>query len=148
MERIKLFTIGFTRKSAEHFFTMLSKAGVQRVIDIRLNNVSQLAGFAKRDDLRFFLKTLCGADYLHLPELAPTKELLDAFRKEGGNWSAYKKDFLKLIADRQIEKRVTKDLIHSSCLLCSEETPQFCHRRLVAEYLADKWGDVAITHLL
>jgi uncharacterized protein (DUF488 family) len=147
MERIKLFTIGFTRKSAERFFTTLSKAGVQRVIDIRLNNVSQLAGFAKRDDLRFFLKALCGADYLHLPELAPTKELLDAFRKDGGNWSAYEKDFLKLIAARQIEKRITKDLLHWGCLLCSEETPDYCHRRLVAEYLADKWGDVAITHL-
>ena len=148
MERIKLFTIGFTRKSAEHFFTMLSKAGVQRVIDIRLHNVSQLAGFAKRDDLRFFLKAICGADYLHLPELAPTKELLDAFRKDGGNWPAYEKDFLKLIAARQIEKRVAKDLVHWGCLLCSEETPDHCHRRLVAEYLADKWGDVAITHLL
>jgi len=148
MERIKLFTIGFTKKSAEQFFTMLPRAGVERVVDIRLNNVSQLAGFAKRDDLRYFLKALCNADYLHRPELAPTKELLDAFRKSGRNWSAYEKDFLKLIAQRQIERLVPKDLIHRSCLLCSEETPQFCHRRLVAEYLADRWGDVDIVHLV
>ena len=147
MERIKLFTIGFTRKSAEHFFTTLSKAGVQRVIDIRLNNVSQLAGFAKRDDLRFFLKAICGADYVHLPELAPTKELLDAFRKDGGNWPAYEKAFLKLIAARQIEKRVARDLIQWGCLLCSEEKPHHCHRRLVAEYLKEQWRDVEIEHI-
>ena len=84
MAGMKLFTIGFTKKSAEHFFTALSRAGVQRVLDIRLNNVSQLAGFAKRDDLRFFLKALCGIDYHHLPILAPSKELLDAYRKNGG----------------------------------------------------------------
>jgi uncharacterized protein (DUF488 family) len=142
MARIKFFTIGFTKKSAEHFFTTLSKAGVRRIIDIRLNNVSQLAGFAKRDDLR------CGADYLHLPELAPTKELLDAYREGGGDWPAYERDFRKLITARQIEKQIAKDLIHRGCLLCSEETPQFCHRRLVAEYLADKWDDVEIIHLL
>ena len=93
MERIKLFTIGFTKKSAEQFFTMLSRAGVQRIIDIRLNNVSQLAGFAKRDDLRFFLKAICGADYVHLPELAPTKELLDAYRKDGGELADLRKRF-------------------------------------------------------
>jgi len=85
---------------------------------------------------------------VHLPELTPTKELLDAFRKDGGNWPAYEKDFLKIIAARQIEKRVAKDLVHWGCLLCSEETPERCHRRLVAEYLADKWGDITITHLL
>ena len=147
MRGMKLFTIGFTRKSAEHFFTALSRAGVQRVLDIRLNNVSQLAGFAKRDDLRFFLKSLCGIDYLHLPILAPSKELLDAYRKNGGDWPTYRSGFLKLISEREIEKRVSKELIDGGCLLCSEETPDHCHRRLAAEYLADKWGDLEITHL-
>jgi uncharacterized protein (DUF488 family) len=147
MARIELFTIGFTKKSAERFFTLLSDAGVQRVVDARLNNVSQLAGFAKRDDLRFFLKAICGMDYLHLPELAPTKELLDEFRRNGENWSTYQRDFLKLIAGRQIETRIAKDLMHRGCLLCSEEAPEYCHRRLVAEYLRDKWGDMEITHI-
>jgi len=147
MAGIKLFTIGFTRKSAEHFFTLLNRAGVQRVLDIRLNNVSQLAGFAKRDDLRFFLKALCGIDYLHLPSLAPSKELLDAYRKNGCDWPTYRSGFLNLISEREIEKRVSKELIDGGCLLCSEEAPDHCHRRLAAEYLADKWGDLEITHL-
>ncbi len=95
MAGVKLFTIGFTRKSAEQFFTALSSAGVQRVLDIRLNNVSQLAGFAKRDDLRFFLKAVCGIDYLHRPDLAPSKELLDEYRKNGGDWPTYKSGFLE-----------------------------------------------------
>jgi uncharacterized protein (DUF488 family) len=148
MERLKLFTIGFTRKSAEEFFTLLSKAGVQRVLDIRLNNVSQLAGFAKKDDLRFFLKAVCGIDYHHLPELAPTKEILDRYKKSGGSWLAYQHEFLSLISERRIEKLVSRDLIHNGCLLCSEEAPDQCHRRLVAEYLLDKWGDIEIIHLV
>jgi uncharacterized protein (DUF488 family) len=147
MAGMKLFTIGFTKKSAQQFFTTLSRGGVQRVLDIRLNNVSQLAGFAKRDDLRFFLKALCGIDYLHLPLLAPSKELLDAYRKSGGDWPTYRSGFLKLISMREIEKRVSKELIDAGCLLCSEEAPEHCHRRLVAEYLAHKWGDIEIIHL-
>jgi len=148
MGRPKLFTVGFTGKSAEAFFSLLSSAGVQRVLDIRLNNVSQLAGFAKRDDLRFFLKAVCGIDYLHLPELAPTQEILDAYRKSKKAWPQYEKDFLKLLSDRQVEKVVSKDLIHHGCLLCSEETPDRCHRRLVAEYLLEKWGNMEISHLV
>lgn len=148
MDGLKLFTIGFTRKSAEEFFTLLSKAGVQRVLDIRLNNVSQLAGFAKRDDLRFFLKAVCGIDYHHLPELAPTKEILDGYKKSGGSWLTYQHEFLSLISERRIEKLVSRDLIHNGCLLCSEEAPDQCHRRLVAEYLLDKWGDIEIVHLI
>lgn len=148
MAGMKLFTIGFTRKSAEHFFAALSRAEVQRVLDIRLNNVSQLAGFAKRDDLRFFLKALCGIDYLHRPDLAPSKELLDAYRKSGGDWSAYQSGFLKLITEREIEKHLSRELINGGCLLCSEEAPDHCHRRLVAEYLAEKWGNIEISHLV
>jgi len=147
-EKIKLFTIGFAKKPAQRFFTMLSEAGVKRVIDIRLNNVSQLAGFTKRDDLRFFLRALGGMDYLHQVELAPTKELLDEYRKKGEDWSTYERAFLKLISDRHIEKQVSKDLLHWGCLLCSEEAPDRCHRRLVAEYLLGKWGNMEITHLV
>lgn len=148
MTGMKLFTIGFTRKSAEHFFSALSKAAVRRVLDVRLNNLSQLAGFAKRDDLRFFLKAICGIHYLHRPDLAPSKELLDAYRKNGGDWSTYQRGFLKLIAEREIEKCISRELIDGGCLLCSEEAPAHCHRRLVAEYLAEKWGNLEITHIL
>jgi uncharacterized protein (DUF488 family) len=146
-ESVHLFTIGFTRKTAEEFFGLLEKAGVKRVVDTRLNNVSQLAGFAKKDDLRFFLKRVGGIDYVHLPELAPTQEMLDAFKKEKGEWSDYEKKFLALITGRQIEQKVPREVVHMGCLLCSEEAPEHCHRRLVAEYLKKAWGGVEITHL-
>ncbi|MCK7476957.1 MAG: DUF488 domain-containing protein [Candidatus Moduliflexus flocculans] len=148
MERLRLFTIGFTKNPAETFFTLLKEAAVKRVLDIRLNNVSQLAGFAKRDDLRFFLKAVCGMDYLHLPELAPTQEILDAYKKSKKSWSLYERDFLELISRRQIEKSYREISIHYGCLLCGEEIPDLCHRRLVAEYLIEKWGDVEVTHLV
>lgn len=148
MAAIRLFTIGFTKKSAETFFTLLTDAGVKRVLDIRLNNVSQLAGFAKRDDLKFFLKVIGGIDYHHVPELAPTAEILDAYRKDKSGWPRYERDFLKLLSDRQVEGTVSRLFIHQGCLLCGEDTPDHCHRRLVAEYLRDHWGDVAITHLV
>jgi len=147
MSTKKLFTIGFTQKPAEAFFGRLSRAGVRRVIDIRLNNVSQLAGFAKRDDLRYFLKAICGIDYIHLPELAPTQEIMDHFKKKKGDWSAYEKAFQLLLKERRPEESLSRDLFDSACLLCSEDKPDHCHRRLVAEYLADKWGDVEIVHL-
>jgi uncharacterized protein (DUF488 family) len=148
MERLKLFTIGFTKKPAEAFFTLLSEAGVRRVLDIRLNNVSQLAGFAKRDDLQFFLKAICTIEYHHLPELAPTREILDAYRNGKDGWLRYEREFLELLARRQVERTLPKNLIHHGCLLCSEETPDHCHRRLVAEYLRDRWGNVEIMHLV
>jgi len=144
---MKLFTIGFTQKSAEAFFGRLSRAGVKRVIDIRLNNVSQLAGFAKRDDLRYFLKAICGIDYIHLPELAPTQEILDHFKKKKGDWSAYEKEFRSLLSQRKPEETLSRDLFDSGCLLCSEDRPDHCHRRLVAEHLAKKWGNLEIFHL-
>ena len=145
---VEIFTIGFTKKSAEEFFGALEKAGVKRVVDTRLNNVSQLAGFAKKEDLRFFLKRVAGIDYVHLPELAPTQEMLDAFKKEKGEWAVYEKRFLALIAERRIEEKVPREVLHQGCLLCSEETPEHCHRRLVAEYLKEKWRDVEIRHLV
>jgi len=148
MENSKLFTIGFTKKSAETFFSLLNSAAVRRVLDIRLNNVSQLAGFAKRDDLRFFLKAVSGIEYLHLPELAPMQEILNAYKQSKQGWDQYESDFLKLLSARKIENKVSRDLIDYGCLLCSEEAPDHCHRRLVAEYLRDKWGNIDIKHLV
>jgi uncharacterized protein (DUF488 family) len=142
-----LFTIGFTKSSAERFFTRLQKAGAKRLVDVRLHNLSQLAGFAKRDDLRYFLKVICGIDYVHRPELAPTDGLLDAYKKQRGDWSTYEENFLNLMRERQIEQTIPQDALDGGCLLCSEDKAHHCHRRLVAEYLREKWGNVEITHL-
>jgi uncharacterized protein (DUF488 family) len=144
---IKLFTIGFTKKSAEAFFTKLQRAGVKRLVDVRLNNNSQLAGFSKRDDLAFFLKAIAGIEYVHLLDLAPTQELLNRYKKADRDWPAYERDFLRLIADRKIDETISPNLLDGSCLLCSEDRPHHCHRRLVAEYLRDRWGAVEIEHL-
>jgi len=145
---MKLFTIGFTKKTAEIFFGKLCDAGVKRVIDIRLNNVSQLAGFAKKDDLSYFLKTICAIEYVHVPELAPTQDILDGYKKHKGDWEVYEKKFMELMIKRAIENKLSRELFDNACLLCSEDKPHHCHRRLVAEYLQSKWGDIEITHIL
>ena len=139
---IQLFTIGFTQKNAEKFFTILRNAHIRRILDIRLNNVSQLAGFTKRDDLRFFLREIC-----HLPECAPNAEILDEFKKNGGSWAAYVQQFLPLIRSRHIETILTPELLDFGCLLCSEPTPEKCHRRLVAEYLQEHVAGLFVKHL-
>ena len=144
---MKIFTIGFTQKTAEQFFNRLKQPGLLRLVDARLNNVSQLAGFTKKNDLKFFLREISEIDYIHLPELAPSQEILDTYKKNGGSWPAYEKQFLDLMSARRVEAKVDKNLIAGSCLLCSEPTPEHCHRRLVAEYLREKWGDVEIQHL-
>lgn len=144
---MRVFTIGFTRKKAERFFGLLRKSGAKRVVDVRLHNVSQLAGFAKRDDLRYFLRRLCDMDYVHVPELAPTKEILDDYKKRKGSWEAYTAQFLDLMRERHIEHKIDRNIISDGCLLCSEHEPDNCHRRLVAEYLNDRWGGVEIIHL-
>jgi uncharacterized protein (DUF488 family) len=143
---MKLFTIGFTKTTAEGFFFRLSQAKVKKIIDVRLNNVSQLAGFAKKDDLKFFAKTICNAGYEHIPDLAPTQGMLDEYKKSKGTWSAYAERFLNLMALRKIET-IDRSRLDEGCLLCSEDKPHHCHRRLVAEYLKEKWGDVEIEHL-
>lgn len=144
---MKLFTVGFTKKSAETFFEMLRNSGAKRVVDVRLNNVSQLAGFAKKQDLTYFLKNICGMEYVHTPVLAPTQEMLDHYKKKRGSWEAYEQQFLELMRQRRIEEKVSKETLADSCLLCSEEKPHHCHRRLVAEYLKQHWGDIEIKHL-
>jgi uncharacterized protein (DUF488 family) len=143
---MKLFTIGFTKTTAESFFSRLSNAHVKKLIDVRLNNVSQLAGFAKKEDLRYFAKSICGIGYEHLPELAPTQDILDEYKKSKGAWSVYAQKFLDLIARRKIEN-IDRSRLDGGCLLCSEDKPHHCHRRLVAEYLKDQWSDVEIEHL-
>ncbi len=144
---MKLFTIGFTKKSARRFFELLRSSGARRLVDVRLNNVSQLAGFAKKDDLAYFAKEVCGIDYLHVPALAPTQEMLDRYKTEGGDWLDYERQFLDLMRQRRIEEKISKEVVADGCLLCSEDKPHHCHRRLVAEYLKERWGDVDIVHL-
>jgi uncharacterized protein (DUF488 family) len=143
-----LFTIGFTKKGADHFFETLIESGVKRVVDVRLNNVSQLAGFAKRDDLKYFLKSIGDIDYIHVPELAPTKEIFEAYKKNKGPWETFEENFLALMKERKIERTVSKELVNGGCLLCSEDQPHHCHRRLVAEYLQREWNeDLGVKHL-
>lgn len=148
MSAIKIYTIGFTQTTAEEFFGKLIKAGVKKVVDARLNNSSQLAGFAKKDDLRYFLKALGNIDYIHMPVLAPTAEILAEYKKNKGDWQAYEKKFLALMAERRIENAINPAELDQACLLCSEHLPDHCHRRLVAEYLKNKWGAVEIIHLI
>ncbi|HTF89269.1 MAG TPA: DUF488 domain-containing protein [Planctomycetota bacterium] len=144
--KIQLFSIGFTEKSAEQFFRALALAGVKRVIDVRLNNTSQLAGFSKRDDLKYFLREVAAIDYVHIPELAPTQEMFDAYKKEKGSWAEFEREFKALLASRGA-KIVPRKTAHLGCLLCSEKSPHHCHRRLVAEFLESAWGDVSTKHL-
>lgn len=142
-----IFTIGFTRKPARQFFETLREAGVRRVLDVRLNNVSQLAGFSKKEDLEYFLQEIGGIGYHHLPILAPTQEMLDEYRKQRGGWELYEKRFLDLMEERKIENELDPELVGEGCLLCSEDQPHHCHRRLVAEYLQRHWPAIEISHL-
>lgn len=143
-----IFTIGFTKKNAETFFNFLQSSKVKTLIDVRLNNVSQLAGFAKRDDLKYFLKELCNAEYVHSPELAPTKDILNAYKKGDMPWNVYEDKFLNLMGQRNIEKSIKPVLLDHGCLLCSEHEPHLCHRRLVVEYLNQHSDlDLKVKHL-
>ena len=145
---MKIHTIGFTKKNAMTFFGFLKTAGVKSVIDVRLNNVSQLAGFAKRDDLKFFLRELCQAEYVHSPDLAPTKEILNAYKKGDISWNAYEDKFFDLMVRRNVERIITQDFLSGGCLLCSEHEPHYCHRRLVVEYLNQHSGmNLEVVHL-
>ena len=143
---VQVFTIGFTKTTAEHFFGRLKEAKTKKLVDVRLNNASQLAGFAKRDDLKYFAKSLCNMDYIHELNFAPTKPMFDDYKKNKINWSNYESQYLDLMAKREVERFNPNDL-DGCCLLCSEDTPHFCHRRLLAEYFDQKWGNVEIIHL-
>ena len=143
----RIYTIGFTGKTAREFFTKLEEAGVKRVLDIRLKNSSQLAGFAKKDDLQYFLMKIKGIQYLHLTELAPTEDIMDSIKGKKITWSEYELQFNKLLAKRKVENLMIGELAEGDCFLCSEEKPNLCHRRLVAEYLQKKLGDITVIHL-
>ena len=147
MEAI-ISTIGFTKTTAEDFFQRLSNAGVKKVIDVRLHNTSQLSGFAKANDLAYFLKQIGRIEYVHSPLLAPTDEILKAYKKNNITWTIYEERFLELMAKRKIEEQLTPESLDGGCLLCSESTPHHCHRRIVCEYLNIKWGGkLDIRHL-
>ncbi|HHR3206631.1 TPA: DUF488 family protein [Yersinia enterocolitica] len=145
---IKIYSIGFTEKSAEKFFSLIKSQPIKTLVDVRLNNISQLAGFAKKKDLQYFLHELCGVNYVHVPDLAPTKEMLDLYKKGNVSWEIYEENFLNLMAKRNIE-RIDKNLISDGCLLCSEHKPHNCHRRLVIEYLNKHWDtNFEVKHLI
>jgi uncharacterized protein (DUF488 family) len=145
---MEIYSIGFTQKSARDFFETLKSHGIERLLDVRLNNTSQLAGFAKQADLAYFLRAICGAEYEHEPFLAPTQDILDAFKKKKGDWGVYTEAYLGLIRSRKVESALSRDSFQKkTVLLCSEATPENCHRRLALEYLKDHWGDIIIHHL-
>ena len=146
---MKTFTIGFTQKSAKHFFSVIKNNDVSRIIDVRLNTSSQLAGFAKKTDLGYFLKELCDADYIHMPDLTPTKPMLDSYKNKTITWDNYADKFTNLMAQRHIERTINKNILDNGCLLCSEHEPHQCHRRLVVEYLNKNWDStIEVVHLL
>ncbi len=146
---MKIYTIGFTKKSAEQFFDLLQKNGVNQLIDIRLHPNGQLAGFTKQDDLAFFLARLIGCGYQHIDSLMPTDEILSDYRKDH-DWNRYVERFEALMDERHIPDVLDKDVFERKvcCLLCSEDTPEKCHRRLIAERLARYWSEVEVVHLI
>lgn len=148
MSEMTLSTIGFTKTTAENFFGRLHSAGVKKVIDVRLNNTSQLAGFAKSNDLAFFLEAIGGIGYEHQPLLAPDDAMFKAFKKEKGDWTIFKDRFMGLMSERKVESKFKVDMFEDGCLLCSENLPHECHRSLVAAYLNSRWGGaLTVKHL-
>lgn len=144
---MQLYTIGFTKKSAERFFNLLIQNNVRVLIDVRLNNKSQLAGFAKADDLRYFLQTIAGIKYIHLPFLAPTKELLNDYKQGKIRWEQYVPEYLQLLKQNDILSNLDITDFEDGCLLCSEDLPEQCHRRLLAEHLQSQFPKIDIIHL-
>lgn len=145
---MEIYTIGFTKKGAEEFFGMIKQQKIATLIDVRLNNTSQLSAFAKKDDLKFFLKELCDCDYIHIPDLAPTKEILKPYQKKEISWEAYEDRFMSLMQKRNIEKYLKLEDFDNSCLLCSEHLPHYCHRRLVVEYFKRFDNNIHSNHLV
>jgi len=147
VEEVSIYTIGFTGRSAENFFETLKSAGVRKVIDVRLKNSSQLAAFTKKDDLRYFLRVIAGIDYVHIPELAPSKEIFDEYRKKQLDWNGFAENYKVLIEERGIIKQLKAADFDRACLLCSEADARQCHRSLLAERLRAEWQNVAVMHL-
>ena len=148
MDKLKVYSIGFAQTSAEEFFSSIARKNIKKLIDVRLNNVSQLAGFTKKNDLKYFLNKICGVEYEHFELLAPTKNILDDYKKRKGSWGEYEVRFNELMEIRKIENMLQPDDLDCSCLLCSEKKPHYCHRRLVLEYLNNRWGNILeVQHL-
>lgn len=147
MNNQKLFTRGYTKRSAEKFFTALKQAGITLLIDVRLNNTSQLAGYTKKDDFAFFLREICCSNYKHMPELAPTKDILDSYKAKEIDWQAYELRFRRLLEDRNLIPLIESVNFDRACLLCAEPRPDKCHRRLVAEYVKKHSSGMEIRHL-
>jgi len=143
----KLFTIGFTKKTAEEFFSKLRQAQIRCVLDVRLNNTSQLAGFAKRPDIEYFLREIGRIDYVHLPQLCPTNEIMEGYKKRRLTWQEYEERFFALLKQRRVEDSMSRELLDHGCLLCSEDKPDRCHRRLIGQYLSSRLGNLEIAHL-
>lgn len=144
---IELYTIGFTQKNAKRFFELLTSNEVEKIVDTRINNTSQLSGYAKAEDLAFFARAIGNMDYVHKEEFAPTKELLEKYRKKELSWAEYEVEYLNLLDMRKIKSKVDIQKMHKNCLLCSEHTAEKCHRRLLAEYLEHSNNEVKIIHL-
>jgi uncharacterized protein (DUF488 family) len=143
----KLYTMGYTQKTAETFFNLVNNAGIKRLVDIRLHNNSQLTGFTKQNNLKYFLERLSDCDYCHIPLMAPSKDIFDDYMKNGLEWKDYERRFKELIGQRKIEQMINEDEIDGACLLCCEPEATNCHRRLVAEYLQSHYRDIEIIHL-
>ncbi|MGD0096121.1 MAG: DUF488 domain-containing protein [Terracidiphilus sp.] len=145
---MEIYSIGFTQKSAGEFFGTLKAHGIERLLDVRLNNTSQLAAFAKQADLAYFLREICSIVYEHEPLLAPTQEMLDSYKKKKGSWESYAESYLALIRSRKVETVLSREsFLKKTVLLCSEATAEHCHRRLALEYLQKEWGGARIIHL-
>ena len=142
-----LFTIGFTKKTAKQFFELLKKNQVKSLIDTRLNNKSQLAGFTKKEDLEYFLKEIAGIKYVYKPEFAPSDEILTKYKKGSMDWEEYEVKYFQLLKERNILHNMDFSIFENACLLCSEHSPQNCHRRLLAEYLSQHNASLKIIHL-
>lgn len=145
---MNIYTIGFAQKKASDFFTIIKKNKITKVVDVRLNNTSQLAAFAKQDDLRYFLKEICGISYEHFPEFAPTPEILEGWKKKKITWEEYEEKYLEILTERDVVTGFIHDGLEDRIvLLCSEPTPEHCHRRLTAEAIANRVADIQIVHL-
>ncbi len=145
---MEVYTIGFAGKTAQAFFGRLRSLGIKRLVDVRLNNTPQMAGFTKRQDLAFFLMEICGAEYVHEKSLAPTHDLLKGFRSGAIGWDEYERRYLELLEERRVGERLSRGLFEGpAVLLCSEPTPERCHRRLALEYLDRRWGGLEIVHI-
>lgn len=144
---MKIYTLGFTKKSAQEFFGTLKRHRIKQVVDVRLSNISQLAGFAKKDDLQYFLSALCCIDYYHFEFLAPTKEIRDRYTKSK-DWAIYAREYIELLESRNVLDKLDKSFFgRKTCFLCSEESPDHCHRRLLAEFLQEHWENIEVLHL-